>query len=55
MARRAIYTTATSLRRCSSRLKPERLGGVGVGAAVGNVRNDRPDLITEELTNPALF
>src|ERR1700722_12194728 len=26
-----------------------------VGAAVGNVRNDRPDLITEELTNPALF
>jgi putative SOS response-associated peptidase YedK len=26
-----------------------------VGSAVGNVRNDRPDLITEELTNPALF
>jgi putative SOS response-associated peptidase YedK len=26
-----------------------------VGAAVGNVRNDRPDLITEELVNPALF
>jgi putative SOS response-associated peptidase YedK len=26
-----------------------------VGAAVGNVRNDRPDLITEELSNPALF
>jgi putative SOS response-associated peptidase YedK len=26
-----------------------------VGAAVGNVKNDRPDLITEELVNPALF
>jgi putative SOS response-associated peptidase YedK len=26
-----------------------------VGAAVGNVRNDRPDLIAEELVNPALF
>jgi putative SOS response-associated peptidase YedK len=26
-----------------------------VGSAVGNVRNDRPDLITEELTNPTLF
>jgi putative SOS response-associated peptidase YedK len=26
-----------------------------VGAAVGNVRNDRPDLTAEELVNPALF
>jgi putative SOS response-associated peptidase YedK len=26
-----------------------------VGAAVGNVRNDSPDLIAEELVNPALF
>jgi putative SOS response-associated peptidase YedK len=26
-----------------------------VGIAVGNVRNDRPDLITEELVNQALF
>jgi putative SOS response-associated peptidase YedK len=26
-----------------------------VGAAVGSVRNDRPDLIAEELVNPALF
>jgi putative SOS response-associated peptidase YedK len=34
---------------------PGTLARRRVGAAVGNVRNDRPDLITEELVNPALF